>query len=99
MAAELVIAPEVENDLAEAYAWYEDHRVGLGEEFLRCVEASIQAIRRMPGSYAMVHRTYRRALVRRFPYAVFYEHTSGTVAVYCVCHTARNPAKWRRRLP
>jgi hypothetical protein len=39
MAAELIIAPEVEQDLAEAYAWYEARRVGLGEEFLSCVDA------------------------------------------------------------
>jgi len=31
MAAELVIAPEAEQDLAEAYAWYESRRFGLGE--------------------------------------------------------------------
>jgi hypothetical protein len=35
MAAELVIAPEVEYDLTEAYAWYERQQVGLGERFLR----------------------------------------------------------------
>jgi hypothetical protein len=39
MAAKLVFAPETERDLAEAYAWYEHHRVGLGEEFLACVDA------------------------------------------------------------
>jgi len=33
MAVELIIAPEVEQDFAEAYAWYEARRTGLGEEF------------------------------------------------------------------
>ena len=33
MAAELIIAPEAEQDVAEAYAWYEIQRSGLGEEF------------------------------------------------------------------
>ena len=41
MAAELLVAPEVEQDLVEAYAWYEDKRIGLGEELLRCVDACI----------------------------------------------------------
>jgi hypothetical protein len=31
MAAELVIAPEAEKDLDEAYSWYESRRAGLGE--------------------------------------------------------------------
>jgi hypothetical protein len=36
---ELVIAPEAEMDIAEAYVWYEDRRAGLGEEFLSSVDA------------------------------------------------------------
>jgi len=72
MAADFIIAAEVEVDISEAYGWYEDHRSGLGEEFLSCVDACIQGIRRMPEVYAKVHEEYRRALIRRFPYAVFY---------------------------
>ncbi len=73
MAVELIIAPEVEPDLAEAYAWYEARRTGLGEEFLSCVDAGIAATCRMPEMYAAVHEQYRRRFVRRFPYAIFYE--------------------------
>ena len=75
MAAELIIAPEAQQDVDEAYRWYEDRRSGLGEEFLGCVDACIQAICRMPELHAKVHEEYRRALVRRFPYAIFYEYT------------------------
>src|SRR4030043_1795322 len=77
MAAELIIAPEAQQDVDEAYSWYEDRRTGLGEEFLGCVDACIQAICRMPELYPKVHEEYRRALVRRFPYAIFYEFTGG----------------------
>jgi plasmid stabilization system protein ParE len=98
MAAELVIAPEAERDIAEAYAWYEARRSGLGEEFLSSVDACIQAICRTPQMHATIHQHFRRGLVRRFPYAVFYEHDGDTVIVYCVVHTAQNPNKWRERL-
>ena len=30
MAAELIIAPEAQQDVDEAYSWYEDRRPGLG---------------------------------------------------------------------
>jgi plasmid stabilization system protein ParE len=99
MAAELIIAREAAADLDEAYTWYEDQRVGLGEDFLDRVDACIEAICRFPEMHALIHQNYRRALVRRFPYAVFYEYADGTVTVYCVFHTSRNPRKWRRRLP
>jgi len=67
MAAELIIAPEAQLDVDDAYRWYEDRRSGLGEEFLGCVDACIQAICRMPEFHAKVHEEYRRGLVRRFP--------------------------------
>ena len=71
MAAKLVLAPEAELDLSEAYDWYESRRVGLGEEFLNSVDACIERIRRQPGIYPRVQEDYRRALIRRFPYAFF----------------------------
>jgi len=99
MAADLIIAPEAEQDLAEAYAWYEGRRVGLGEELLSCVDACIEAIRRTPKMYSPVHNNYRRGLVRRFPYAIFYEYVEGSVTVYSLFHTSRDPDKWRQHLP
>jgi len=99
MVAELIIAPEAEQDLAEACAWYESRRLGLGEEFLSCVEACVEAIRRTPEMHPVVDEDYRRGLVRRFPYAVFYECAEATVTIYGVFHTSRDPRKWRHRLP
>ncbi len=98
MSVELIIVPEVERDVAEAYAWYESRRPGLGEEFLGCVDACIHAILRMPDMYAVVYDNYRRGLVRRFPYSVFYEYLDKTVVIYGIFHTALNPEKWRLRL-
>lgn len=40
MAAEGIVAPEAEQDVAEAHAWYESRRIGLGKgilELRRCV--------------------------------------------------------------
>ena len=98
MAHSLVFAPEAEADILEAYDWYESQRRGLGEEFLNCVEASLHALERHPERHAVAFAQYRRTLVRRFPYAIFFEATAETVTIYGVLHTARDPDKWRRRL-
>jgi plasmid stabilization system protein ParE len=98
MAVELVIAPEAELDIEQAYIWYEGRRAGLGEEFLTSVDACLESIRRRPEMYPVVHEDYRRSLIRRFPYAVFYEHSETTVTIYAVFHTSRDPDKWRQRL-
>src|SRR5260370_34332451 len=99
MAVELVIAPEAEFDVAEGYLWYEGRRAGLGEVFLSSVEASLESIRRRPEMYPVVHQGYRRSLIRRFPYAVFYELSDATVTIYAVFHTSRDHGKWRQHLP
>jgi hypothetical protein len=54
MAADLIIAPEAEADLTEAYGWYENQRVGLGEAFPAKVDACIQFLRRSPEIHARV---------------------------------------------
>ena len=99
MAAELIVAPEAEQDVDEAYAWYEGRRVGLGEEFLGCVDSCVHAICRNPESCEFAHKNYRRSSVRRFPYIIFYKYVNNIVTVYCVFHSSRDPQKWRRRLP
>ena len=99
MPVELAIAPEAELDIAEAYVWYEGRRAGLGEEFLTSVDACLESIRRGPEMYPVVHEGYRRSLIRRFPYAVFYEPSEAMVTIYAVFHTSRDPDKWRQRLP
>ena len=96
MSVELRIAPEAIDD---AYAWYDERRTGLGAEFLSCLDACIQAISRWPESHPAVFQSYRRALVRRFPYAVFYEVQANNLTVYGVFHTSRDSSKWRERLP
>jgi plasmid stabilization system protein ParE len=84
----------------EAYAWYEEQQVGLGEEFLRCVDACIQSILRHPKSYEIKFKNYRRGLVRRFAYGVFYEYVENEnkVIVYGIFHSAKNPEKWYERM-
>jgi plasmid stabilization system protein ParE len=99
MAAEVRYAPEAEEDISEGYTFYEGRAAGLGEEFLRAVDACISALARSPKAHQVVYKSYRRAVVRRFPYVVIYEHDSSGVTIYSVFHTSQNPNKWRGRLP
>lgn len=96
---DLIILPEAEQDSKEAYAWYSQQESGLGEEFLRCVDACIQSVRRNPEMYRVVFESYRRAVLRRFPYVIFYEFVDETIIVYSVFHCSQDPKKWRSRFP
>jgi len=93
----LRLTPEAELDLDEAYSWYQTQAPRLAADFLGAVGGCIAAIRRHPEAYQLVEPAMRRALLRRFPYAVFYEVGSAEIVVYAVFHCAQNPRAWKRR--
>ena len=96
---ELVIyTEEADDDVAESYEWYESREPGLGEDFLRCVEACVMTIQRHPHLYPVAVDEFRRALVRRFPYEIIYETTLDSIIIYSVFHCSQDPQKWRKRL-
>ena len=82
----------------EARIWYEDRSLGLGDRFLDRVDDCINRIRKNPELYEKVYKDYRRVVVHRFPYVVFYESSVNTITVYSVFHSAQDPKKWRKRL-
>ncbi len=99
MMEQLFILPDAVQEIAEARSWYDDRAAGLGEKFLLQVEDCMKRILAHPDLYETVYKQYRRALVRRFPYVIFYEYSRERTIVYSVFHTAQDPHKWRKRLP
>ena len=97
MQPRLLLEPEARADLAEAFVWYEDQRPGLGSEFLAEVARVLENIERGPDAHAIIRGQTRRALVRRFPYAVFYVVDPSIVAVTAVMHGRRDPRRWQER--
>ena len=55
MTVKLLIASEAQQDIEEAYTWYEQRRIGLGEEFMSCVDACINSICRIPELYPIIN--------------------------------------------
>lgn len=97
MSLELIIRPEAEADIAEAFDWYEARVSGLGSQFLLVLDAVFSSILRDPNVYPRVHKKVRRALTRRFPFAVFFLAENKRVVVLSVLHVKRNPRIWKRR--
>jgi plasmid stabilization system protein ParE len=95
----LILKPRAEGDIQQAYCWYEDQRSGLGNEFLLSLEACLDNIKRNPLLYSYVHRELRRALVRRFPYGVFYLVEERTVVVLAVLDCRQDEEAWLSRYP
>ena len=97
MLPEIVIRPEAEAEISEAFRWYEDKNEGLGSEFMRALDASLSYIQRNPMAYAVIHKQMRRALLRRFPYSVIYLIEGGKIVVLACFHASRDPKQWKKR--
>lgn len=82
---------EVEEDAIAAYLWYEEKSKGLGEDFLRIFYACASEIGRTPNLYQKVYKNFRRCLLKRFPYAVYFLVEQKTIIVCGLFHCARNP--------
>jgi plasmid stabilization system protein ParE len=65
--------PDAEADLAAARVWYGRQREGLDEQLMLRVDETLQRIIDAPYGYPIVYRRLRRAVLRKFPLAIFYE--------------------------
>jgi hypothetical protein len=82
----VVFVPGAELEFEQARLWYEKQQSGLGMKFAIEVDAAIERIRQSPEMYARVRKEYRRVILKRFPYAIYYEFTPGIATVYSVFH-------------
>lgn len=97
MTLEVRFRPEAEQDLSDAAVWYEEQRSGLGDQFLDEVLAVVSSVAETPRQYPVVHSKIRRALMRRFPFGVYYRAEDGSVVVLAVLHGSRDPRRWKSR--
>ncbi|MGH7452493.1 MAG: type II toxin-antitoxin system RelE/ParE family toxin [bacterium] len=98
MSYKLIIRPEAEIDIKEAFRWYELRKSGLGKDFILRVDVCLAAIQRNPYAYPVKHKEIRKALLHRFPYGVFYLVEANDVAVIAVFHAKRDPQIWQDRI-
>jgi plasmid stabilization system protein ParE len=90
--------PEADAELAEARQWYAHQRTDLDVKFMERIDDALLRIASNPHLYPIVHRTLRRAVVWRFPFAVFYEVTADEIRIVAVFHSRRDPKEWMARV-
>jgi len=92
----VVFRPEAEDEVLEARAWYETRRPGLGKEFAQAVDEIISRIVDNPLAYQRAHKDIRRAVLFRFPYAVYFLLVGEDIVVHAV-HGRQHPSRWQSR--
>ncbi len=72
MTHRLEFRPEASADVAEAFSWYEAQRPALGTDFEAELDRTLYLIQTIPAAGPVVYRALRRALLHRFPFAIYY---------------------------
>ncbi len=98
MTARILLRRAAELDLAGIEDWYEAQQTGLGAEFREAVDELFQHIGDNPLACPERYRANRRAIVRRFPYVVWYRLREGDAIILACVHGRRDPRLARKRL-
>ena len=85
-------------EFEDAAAWYEERRVGLGEEFIREIDDAVVRAATAPERFPVVFNDVRRTVARRFPFAVYFRVRSNALIVLAVFHGRQDPIIWQRRV-
>lgn len=93
----LVLLRRAVAEIDEGRRWYEGQAPGLGRAFMLAVDAALADVHRHPAAHAEVRPRVRRALVRGFPYGVFYAAYADHITVLAVIHSRRDPRRWPSR--
>jgi len=97
MSRPVIFRPAAAREVLEAERWFEEHQPDLGRRFRASVDQTVERVREFPLAFPVVHGQKRRALVPRFPYAIYFALINDTVVVAGVVHGHRDPEVWRSR--
>jgi plasmid stabilization system protein ParE len=94
----LEILAEAAWDLEEATDWYESQRPGLGAGFTDEARSLLLRIEENPLQFPIVWRDARRALMNRFPFAVYFRLVGDVALVVAVMDLRRKVSRWLSRI-
>lgn len=98
MSYRVFVRRAAERDITQAQRWYEQQRAGLAKEFQSELEELVDRLAQTPLIYPVLYRNVYRAMLRRFPYLIWYRVEKETVTVLAYTHGRIDPAGIPARL-
>ncbi|SKA81610.1 hypothetical protein SAMN02745166_00786 [Prosthecobacter debontii] len=85
-------------DIQSAFNQLKEQQVGRGYIFMQCLDAALTYLRGHPEIGLRYQTPYRRLLISKFPYGIFYEVQSQRVVLVAVMDLRQNPRVIRQHL-
>ena len=95
MSFRVTIRSRARDDIRDGRDWYREKSAHLAVRFGQEINEVILSMRDQPLIHAKIYRNIRRAMTRRFPYAIYFIVEGDRVSVLRVLHQARDPQEWQ----
>jgi plasmid stabilization system protein ParE len=95
----LIYSSKAEKEFLEAYDYYEERLLGLGDRFVNCIESKVESIVKNPYAYSIRRKNLHEYWVKEFPFLIVYQilEKENLIVIASVFHTSRNPKKKYRK--
>ena len=93
MSYQLKVSSIAYQETDDAYAYYEEQTIGLGERFLKSIEEAYTKLSQTPQYYGYIgnDKNIRDIKIKTFPFVIIFQIIENTVFVLRVFNTNRNP--------
>ncbi|MCW1885925.1 type II toxin-antitoxin system RelE/ParE family toxin [Luteolibacter flavescens] len=85
-------------EIEEALTRYEDQSPELPERILSEIADAVEKLSPFPEAFHLLSPPYRRVLLSKFPYILFFRVDPDEVVVVAFFHQHSDPKKWRSLL-
>ena len=93
----IIFTQAAREESIEAQDWYEGEATGQGRRFREAIYALVERMSDNPRQFPVVFKNVRRALLRRFPYSLFFVVEGDALIVIACFHASRDPSHWQKR--
>ena len=101
MSYTIQFSPEATDDLTEILGWYKEQPVtDLQKKFITAISTTFKTLEKSPKSYALRFKNVRCAIVKKYPYLIYYwlDDASTTINIVAILHQSRHPKNWKKRI-
>lgn len=85
----IILSPDAQSDIRAAARWYQREESDLGYQFKNEIRLTFRRIIKYPLAFPLVDNLIRRALMKRFPYSIYFIVKSHALLVVAVLHQQR----------
>jgi len=93
----VILQPEAEQDLDQAFAYYEEQLSGLGLQLMADLSDAISILEENPFLFQKIHGEKRRIVIHHFGYNVIYKIVGDYVYILAIMHGSRSTRQWKDR--